>query len=206
MSKIVRKHWKPIIFAISIMIFVVITSLFLSEKIHVFDDYIFSRISKLRTEPLTVIFKIITFFCSTEFLLFSTIVIMVFSKKKKNAFYIALNVLICFLLNQLLKNIFVRTRPEDIGLITEVGYSFPSGHSMVSLAYYGFFIYLIYHMNIKHNRKIMYCLLLALLTLLIGVSRIYLGVHYASDVLAGFACSMAYLIIYIKLFYKKMDK
>lgn len=206
MSKIVRKHWKPIIFSLSILIFLVITSLLLKEQIHVFDNFIFSGIKRIRTEPLTIVFKFITFFCSTEFLLIATIAIMVFSKNKKRAFYIALNVLICFLLNQGLKHVFLRPRPEDINLITEGGYSFPSGHSMVSLAFYGLFIYIIFHMRLKKYKRYLYCILLALLTLLIGISRIYLGVHYASDVLAGFAISMAYLIIYIKLFYKKMER
>lgn len=206
MSKIVRKHWKPIIFSLSILIFLVITNLLLKEQIHVFDNFIFSGIKRIRTEPLTIVFKFITFFCSTEFLLIATIAIMVFSKNKKRAFYIALNVLICFLLNQGLKHVFLRPRPEDINLITEGGYSFPSGHSMVSLAFYGLFIYIIFHMRLKKYKRYLYCILLALLTLLIGISRIYLGVHYASDVLAGFAISMAYLIIYIKLFYKKMER
>ena len=197
MSKIVRKHWKPIIFSLSILIFLVITNLLLKEQIHVFDNFIFSGIEKVRSESLTVVFKFITFFCSTEFLLIATIAIMIFSKNKKRAFYIALNVLICFLLNQGLKHVFLRPRPEDINLITEGGYSFPSGHSMVSLAFYGLFIYIIFHMRLKKYKRYLYCILLALLTLLIGISRIYLGVHYASDVLAGFAISMAYLIIYI---------
>lgn len=206
MSKSIRKHWKPIIFSLSILIFITITYLLLKEQIHIFDNFIFSGIEKLRCEPLTIIFKVITFFCSTEFLLIATISIMLFSKKKKNSFYIALNVLLCFLLNQGLKHIFLRTRPEDINLIVQGGYSFPSGHSMLSLAFYGFFIYLIAHMRIKKSKKYLYCSLLALLTLLIGISRIYLGVHYASDVLAGFAMSMAYLIIYIKIVYKKMER
>lgn len=205
MSKFIRKYWKPIIFSLSILIFLGIVNLLLKEQIHVFDNFIFSGIEKIRCKPMTIFFKIITFLCSTEFLLTATVLIMIFSKKKKNAFYISLNVLLCFLFNQWLKSIFLRTRPEDINLIVEGGYSFPSGHSMVSLAFYGFFIYLIFHKKLKKSKKMLYCSLLALLTLLIGISRIYLGVHYASDVLAGFAIAMAYLIIYIKIFYKKMN-
>lgn len=205
MSNFIRKHWKPIIFSLSILIFVVITKLLLEEQIHIFDDFVYNMISKLRCEPLTYFFKFMSFLCSTWFLIFTTIMIMAFSKNRKNGFYIGLNVLICFLLNQTFKMMFTRTRPVDINLIVENGYSFPSGHSMVSLAFYGFFIYIIAHKRIKKNKKILYCSLLALLTLLIGISRIYLGVHYASDVLAGFALAMAYLIIYIKLFYKKME-
>jgi undecaprenyl-diphosphatase len=103
-----------------------------------------------------------------------------------------------------MKFIFERPRPFNINIIIENGYSFPSGHSMVSLAFYGLFIYIIWHMNKPRLEKLFYVIPLILLVLLIGISRIYLGVHYASDVIAGYALSMAYLIIFIKLFYKKM--
>lgn len=205
MNKIARKYWKPIIFALSIILFLVIANLLLQDQIHAFDDAVFKVISKLRCKPLTYFFNFITFLCSTWFLIFATVFIMAFAKNKKNALYIGLNVLLCFLLNQTFKLIFARARPVDINLIVESGFSFPSGHSMVSLAFYGFFIYIIVHKKMKKRKKIIYSCLLALLTLLIGISRIYLGVHYASDVLAGFALSMAYLIIYIIIFYKKME-
>ncbi len=204
MSKI-RKYWKSIVFSLSIFIFVVIATLLVKDKISLFDDKVYEIISKLRCEPLTIFFKVITFLCSVEFLVTATICVMLFSETRRNAFYITLNMLMCLLLNQGLKHIFMRTRPEGINLIIEGGYSFPSGHSMVSLALYGFFIYLIVHMKMKRSKKIIYSILLSLLVLLIGISRIYLGVHFASDVLAGFAISMAYLIIFIKLFYKKMN-
>lgn len=205
MNNIIRKHWKPIIFSLSILIFVVVTKLLLEEQIYIFDDFVYNMISKLRCEPVTYFFKFITFLCSTWFIVLATVIIMVFSKNRKNGFFIGLNVLMCSILNQGMKLIFTRQRPVDINLIVEKGFSFPSGHSMVSLAFYGFFIYIIVHKRMKKKKKILYCVSLALLTLLIGISRIYLGVHYASDVLAGFALSMAYLIIYIKLFYKKME-
>ena len=179
-------------------------TLLLTNNVSNFDNYVYNLIIKLKCEPVTIFFKFISFLCSTWFILISTILIMIFSKNKKNAFLIALNVLLCYILNQAFKFIFVRERPIDINLIIENGYSFPSGHSMISLAYYGFFLYIIDHKKMKNRYKLLYSSLLTILVLLIGISRIYLGVHFASDVLAGYALSMAYLIVYIKLFYKKM--
>lgn len=74
---------------------------------------------------------------------------------------------------------------------------------MISMAFYGFLIYLIYK-NIKNKYfKWVLIVLLSLLILGIGVSRIYLGVHYTSDILAGFLISISYLVIYIKIYSEK---
>ena len=104
------------------------------------------------------------------------------------------------MLNLMLKNIVERPRPIGYRLIDETGYSFPSGHSMISAAFYGLIIYFIWK-NVK-NKKLKYisCALLGLLIAFIGISRIYLGVHYASDVLGGFIISIAYLIIFTTTF------
>ena len=92
-----------------------------------------------------------------------------------------------------------RARPTGFRLITETGYSFPSGHSMVSMAFYGYLIYLIYK-NVR-NKKLRWAFItgFGLLIFIIGMSRIYLGVHYTSDVFAGFLFSLGYLVVYIKL-------
>lgn len=67
---------------------------------------------------------------------------------------------------------------------------------MVSMAFYGYIIYLIYHKMKNPYLKYTVCFFLSMLIVLIGISRIYLGVHYASDVLAGFCVSIAYLIVF----------
>ena len=203
MSKITKQSLKIILFSLCIILFVYLTKLLLLNEIKLFDDMVFNLVANLRCEPLTIIFKFFSFLCSFYFVTILTIIIMLFSKDKKVTFYIVLNVLFCFFLNQTLKFFFARSRPTEINLIVENGYSFPSGHSMLSLAYYGFFVYLILNSNIKRKNKILAIISLALLIFFIGLSRIYLGVHYASDVLAGFAISAAYLILYIQFFYNK---
>ncbi len=79
------------------------------------------------------------------------------------------------ILNQLLKRLLQRPRPTEFRIIEENGYSFPSGHSMVSMAFYGYLIYLIYRFVKNKYLKWISIVLLSLLICLIGISRIYLG-------------------------------
>lgn len=126
-------------------------------------------------------------------------ILLVTIKNKKIGISITLNLITIAGLNLLLKNIVQRPRPTDFRLIDESGYSFPSGHSMVSMAFYGFLIYLAYK-YIKNNKlKMLLSIVLGLIPLLIGISRIYLGVHYTSDVIGGFMVSISYLIIYTRI-------
>lgn len=202
--KIIKAYWKRILFSISLLIFGILIILLLTDNISTFDNTIYNIIIRLKCEPVTYFFIFISFLCSTWFIFFLAVGIMIFSKNKKNAFYIVLNILLCVVLNQVLKYLFARSRPIDINLVLEQGFSFPSGHSMVSLSFYGFVTYIIVHKKISKKKKVLFSSLLISLVLLIGISRIYLGVHYASDVCAGYALSMAYLLLYIKLFYNKL--
>ena len=127
----------------------------------------------------------------------ATITLFIVIKNKKIGISILSNVAIVTVLNQLIKRILQRPRPTEYRIIEETGYSFPSGHSMVSMAFYGYFIYLIYKYVKNKYVKWISIILLSLLICLIGISRIYLGVHYTSDVLGGFLISISYLIIYI---------
>ncbi len=145
----------------------------------------------------TPIAKFITNFGGAIFLVIATITLFIVIKNKKIGISILSNVAIVTVLNQLIKRILQRPRPTEYRIIEETGYSFPSGHSMVSMAFYGYFIYLIYKYVKNKYVKWISISLLSLLICAIGISRIYLGVHYTSDVLGGFLISISYLIIYI---------
>ena len=132
--------------------------------------------------------------------------ILIIKKKTLMGILIWVNLACSGLLNQILKRIVQRPRPTEYRLIEENGYSFPSGHSMVSATFYGFFIYLIFK-NVK-NKYIKWSSIsfLSLLIILIGISRIYLGVHYTSDVMAGFVISISYLVIFTSIVNDYLDK
>jgi len=147
----------------------------------------------------TPIAKFITNFGGAIFVISLTTILFFVIKDKKIGISIIANLGIVTILNQIIKFIMQRPRPTEFRIIEETGYSFPSGHSMVSLAFYGYLVYLIYkYINNKHLKRTL-IIILSILICVIGVSRIYLGVHYTSDVLGGFLISLAYLIIYIEL-------
>lgn len=145
----------------------------------------------------TPIAKFITNFGGAIILIVFAFMLFIFIKNKKIGVSVILNLVIITVLNQLLKRIVQRPRPTEFRIVEESGYSFPSGHSMVSMAFYGYSIYLIYKYVKNKYLKWISIILLSILICSIGISRIYLGVHYTSDVLAGFMISISYLIIYI---------
>ena len=145
----------------------------------------------------TPIAKFITNFGGAIFLIILTVVLVILIKNKKIGLSIFSNLVIITVLNQLLKRVLQRPRPTEYRIIEETGYSFPSGHSMVSMAFYGYLIYLIYKYVKNKYIKWSSIVLLSLLICSIGISRIFLGVHYTSDVLGGFFISISYLVIYV---------
>ena len=144
----------------------------------------------------TPIAKFITNFGGAIFLIILTITLFILIKNKKIGLSIILNLIVITGLNQILKYILQRPRPTEYRLIEETGFSFPSGHSMVSMAFYGYLIYLIYKYVKNKDLKWISIVLLSILICSIGISRIYLGAHYTSDVLGGFLISLSYLIVY----------
>ena len=145
----------------------------------------------------TPIAKLITNLGGAIFLIALTIILIILIKNKKIGISIFSNLVIITILNQLLKRILQRPRPTEYRIIEETGYSFPSGHSMISMAFYGYLIYLIYKYIKNKYIKWGAIILLSVLICSIGISRVYLGVHYTSDVLGGFFISISYLVIFI---------
>lgn len=201
--KFIKKNFNLLLFFLCIILFLAFAEDVFTKEIMQGDVIGYKFVSNyIISDKLTPIIKIVTNFGGAIILGLITILILILIKNKKMGLSVLINLCSVTVLNLVLKSILQRPRPNEYRIINETGYSFPSGHSMISMAFYGFIIYLIYK-NIKNKYlKWISIILLSILILMIGFSRIYLGVHYVSDVLAGFLFSISYLIVYIKIINK----
>lgn len=197
---------KWIVCGIGILIFATIVVMLLTNNVTGLDNSIYNIIISSKSDAMTMFMTIITMMCNTEFIIVATLLLVLLIKNKKIGGMIASNVVLCSVINTIIKHIFLRPRPVGIKLIEQGGYSFPSGHSMMAVAFYGLLIYIIWNTKWRNVWKIFTTTLLVILILLIGISRIYVGVHFASDVIAGLSISLSYLIIFIELIYKRVIK
>ncbi len=128
------------------------------------------------------------------------LMVAAFAPGRRPGLCAAVNLVCVVFINQVLKYIVHRPRPDGFRLISEVGYSFPSGHSMVSMAFYGLCAWMVWHYERDRIMRWACCLAFAGTIVVVGMSRVYLGVHYASDVIAGFCVSLAWIGVYTKVF------
>lgn len=191
------RNRKWILFFIGVLLFLVITEHLLAQELDTFDQMVYDFVIRIKNPIVTSFFKGITYFGNVFWLIAIVFLLFLFFREKPYSIWMLTSLIIITLLNVGLKSLFMRPRPEGIRLIEEFGYSFPSGHSMISMACYGLLAYLAFKKMKKPMFRFISCTCLILLIFLIGISRIYLGVHYASDVLAGFAFSISYLIVFI---------
>ena len=197
-KEFMKKNFKWLVLFIALIGFLALAEDVFNKEIMNGDIIGYKIISTfLISDFATPITKFITNFGGAIFIILLTVILIAVIKNKKIGLSILTNLAIITILNQLLKRILQRPRPTEYRIIEESGYSFPSGHSMISMAFYGYLIYLIYKYVENKNVKWILISLLSILICLIGISRIYLGVHYTSDVLGGFLISISYLVIYI---------
>jgi membrane-associated phospholipid phosphatase len=163
------------------------------------DRRIIHLVATLRTPLLDQVMYLITFLASEQtVVVLSAVAVLValIAGRFRSAVLVVLAVVAGTLFFELLKLLVARPRPllEDARIV-QGGFSFPSGHSTVAATFYGTVAYLVIR-NFRQNRwKVLLGVATALLVLAIGVSRIYLGVHYPSDVLAGWAAGALWVVL-----------
>ena len=199
------KEFNIFIVVLCLILFSVICYGVLSYDSLVIDTKVYSFIAdNLMSDGITSVLKVITELGGVAFTVLAGVLIFMFCKKIR--WFVTFDLVGVTLINQVIKHIVRRPRPNVLRLVEEDGYSFPSGHSMVSMAFYGIIIYLVYKNVTNKYLKWTLITLLSLLILSIGFSRIYVGVHYFTDVVGGFLLGLAYLIIYINIYNKKVGK
>lgn len=197
------------VFFVSLIAFVFLVRRIFLVKNEEFDQKVFDWIKPYINDTNTTIMNFITFFGKHEFLIPANLgLIAYYLFVKKHRWYsirIPAIAISSLLLMAVLKNAFARPRPVDQLLDDATNYSFPSGHALMAVTFYGLMAYIAWH-TVK-NKTLRWTIIIALILWmhLVGISRIYLRKHYSSDVLAGFAMGFLWLVISLKVI-RRMEK
>ena len=187
---------RGVIFAAGLVLFVLLAILMVTGNLQWFDDPIREWVYSSRNPVLTEVLKVITYMGNWQTITLLCIVLLLFRKTRlRYGVPVSAGAIFVTIFNRIIKLIFKRPRPEEsLHLIEEGGYSFTSGHSITSMVVFGLLIYLV--RKYVRNRKAANILTAALAVpwIFIGLSRIYMGVHFPSDVLAGWALGAAVLV------------
>lgn len=212
--KVLLKQISLEVFAISLLfltalvLFAYIADEIVLENNTAFDTAVMNYVRTHETPLLIKTMTVITFYGSAQFLLPAYILLIIFYLIKKNSAY-AIDIAIIGISSTavmfLLKNIFKRHRPAIPVIKNIVGYSFPSGHSLSSFIFCSVVAYLIFQSLLKKPLKYISTFLLLLISLTIGLSRIILNVHFASDVIAGFCLGLVLVLLSFSII-KKIRK
>lgn len=194
------KDKKNIIIIVLSLLFIVLCILVKLDLLSNIDESVYKFITCNMNDTTTNIYKVITFFGSTIFMVGLCVLLLVlFIILKKNIYgYIISGTLIfSTIMNNVIKVIIRRERPIYM-IVRETTFSFPSGHTMASVSMYGILIYLINKNNMNKKLKIILSIILGMIPLMVATSRIYLGAHYFSDILGAIMLATIVLLISTK--------
>lgn len=197
-SKHTKVAWFTIFAALSV--FVLITFLLLSPKLlgilSDFDNFFYSLILKLRYPGITGFMKAVTFLGNTSTVTFLCILFII--RSPRFGALITVPTLISAIIHQALKFSIVRPRPYFVEhMVSAHGYSFPSGHSCTGLLFYFILAYSISHIKFSNPKMKYLGYIFYAIPFFIGISRVYLRVHFPSDVLAGWSLGLAFFAIFL---------
>jgi len=187
----------------TVFLFGLITHEVLWEKEEALDMHVFNWLSMHVISPqLTFFMKKVTYCASSRFLqvAYALIVISYMAARDwKRAIEIAVVGLGGFLVNYFMKLSFERTRPSNPLVEPLQNFSYPSGHATSGFIFYGLVVYLVWKSSIADIYKYVAAVVLIFFSILIGVSRVYLRLHYTSDVIAGFCVGFIWLFLCVWL-------
>jgi len=180
-----------------LFLFLALTDGVLEKQVLTFDVALSRLIYAYRTPTLTQFMSLVTNLGSAPLIAIGMLVIVLlcFQSCKRGVVFFLFTLLTGVTLNLLLKLIFRVPRPDISPLEIATIYSFPSGHAMNSTVFYGSVAFLLFHFTRHKKLAVVVTILASVLILLVGASRIYLGVHYPSDVLASYLVGLLWLLI-----------
>lgn len=187
---------KKVIIGIIFLFFIIWSILVANNSLSLFDDAIYNFVIGFKSYGLTKFLMVITQAASTKFIVSMIVISFLFLlKKKKWPIYLAICMILSTSVNLITKSIIGRERPDHFKYVIEDTLSYPSGHAMGSATFYGFLLFLLIKSNFSKKYKIIFGSLLCLLVLIIGISRVYLGVHYPSDIIGGWCLSIIIILL-----------
>jgi len=171
-----------------------------------FEEWVYGKAAENMSPALTSIMNRITHIGDSSAVIAFCLLLLIVPKTRKTvALPISSALITSVMLNETLKHIFARSRPDILRLINETGYSFPSGHAMNNATLYTMLILLINRYVRNTHLKLTLSSICVALAVMIGCSRIYLGVHYAGDVLGGWLLGSALSVIIYSMWENKLD-
>ncbi len=189
-----------ILFFLALTIFVLIARTIITHNTYQFDVSAFDFLDARINQANTGIMEFFTFLGTHWFLIPANIILSLWflfvEKKRWLSIKIPAIALSSVILMAILKFTFERVRPDN-PVILATGYSFPSGHALMSVTFYGLIIYIASEKFKTLLPKILTAFFFSFLIIIIGISRVYLRVHYASDVIAGFCVGFMWLLLSI---------
>ena len=189
------------VFTVSIAVFFMMLFLVQSGKAAAFDDAVRFFFYDMRSGALTSAAKVMTYLGNWQSVTALCIILLIIKPTRiRYGIPVSAGAISVTVINKIIKNLVRRERPDQIyHLIKQGGYSFPSGHSITSMFVFGILIYLV-RVNVQDRTAAnILTVVLAIPMVCIGLSRIYLGVHYPTDVLAGWALGVAVMMVVIEI-------
>lgn len=163
-----------------------------------FEGWAYNEATEKMSPLITTIMKLITHTGDAAVvILFCLFLFFIDKARKKIAIPVSITIITAATLNFILKNAFARERPDILRLLNETDYSFPSGHAMNNAALYTMLTILTFRYIENKPKKTILATIFIFLILAIGFSRLYLGVHYAGDIIGGWLLGfLVALIVY----------
>lgn len=205
-KKIIKENYYYIFVILFLLIILsIIMNLSVLDSIATFDYKFISFINEYSSDKLSLLFKFVTNFGDFYIPVFILFCILIFVKNKWYFYIEAASYLFSGIITYIAKLLASRPRPLEALIEIPSSFSFPSGHTLTSIVFYGLLFYLVSIHSSKTTKIVGFILSLIIISI-VAISRIYLGVHYFTDVVGGFILGIPCLMMIINIIEKNFKE